>query len=152
MSSTTHHDELENAPILRSLRREDPFATPTQFFDQLPGRVQQRIRTETTPSPLRSLWVRFRIPAGAALAVTILAFLAWWPTNVQPSHPTMEVAEMGAMNSDPDSYEPDEHDLMAAYSDDPDLYTAVGNGFGTDELTAYLLNEDLSLDQLIEEL
>ena len=149
MRNNAHQDELKDAPILRSLHREDPFIVPSQFFDRFPAHVQQRIGRVETP-PLFS-WARLRIPAAAALAVAVLAILFWRPTSVQPSLPVTPM-EVASVPYDTDIYELNDHELMAAYSEYPDLYTEVGHGFGSDELTAYLLNEDLSLDQLIEEL
>ena len=48
----------------------------------------------------------------------------------------------------------DDHDLICGTlaEEDPDLNTRWAMGCGSDELTAYLENEDLSLEHLIEEL
>ena len=152
MQNGSQHDELDEAPILRSLHREAPFVTPPRFFDELPARVQQRILEETRPRPVVLWWTRFRIPAATMLAFGLVAAIVWWPRSGILETPDALVAEVELVGDELDRVDLDDHDLMAAYGEDPDLYSEVGHGLDSDELTAYLLNEDLSLDQLIEEL
>ena len=152
MQNGSHHDELDEAPILRSLRRETPFVTPPGFFDELPARVQQRILADVRPSSVALLWSRLRIPAAAMLALGLVAAIVWWPRSGTVGTPDAMVAEVELVGDELDRADLDDHDLMAAYGEAPELYSEVGHGLGSDELTAYLLNEDLSLDQLIEEL
>jgi hypothetical protein len=152
MQNGSHHDELDEAPILRSLHREAPFVTPPRFFDELPARVQQRILDETRPRPVALWWTWFQIPAATMLALVLLAAIVWWPRSGTMETPDAVVAEVELVGDELDRADLDDHDLMAAYGEAPELYSEVGHGLGSDELTAYLLNEDLSLDQLIEEL
>ena len=152
MQNGSQHDELDEAPILRSLRREEPFMTPPRFFEELPARVQQRILADVRPSTVALWWSRLRIPAATMLALVLVAAIVWWPRSGTLETPDALIADMELQGSELDRLELDDHDLMAAYGEDPDLYSEVGHGLGSDELTAYLLNEDLSLDQLIEEL
>lgn len=152
MQNGSQHDDLDEAPILRSLRREEPFMTPPGFFEELPARVQQRILAEVRPSTVALWWSRLRIPAATMLALVLVAAIVWWPRSGTLETPDALIADMELQGSELDRLELDDHDLMAAYGEDPDLYSEVGHGLGSDELTAYLLNEDLSLDQLIEEL
>jgi hypothetical protein len=152
MQNGSHHDELDKAPILRSLRREAPFVTPPRFFDELPARVQQRILEETRPRPVAAWWTRFQVPAATMLALVLVAAIMWWPRSGTVETPDALIADMELHAIELDRLDLDAHDLMAAYGEDPDLYSEVGHGLDSDELTAYLLNEDLSLDQLIEEL
>ena len=152
MQNGSQHDELEEAPILRSLHRKAPFVTPSRFFDELPARVQQRILEEARPRPAAIWWTHVRISAATMLALVLVAAIVWWPRSGTLETPDALIADMELQGSELDRLELDDHDLMAAYGEDPDLYSEVGHGLGSDELTAYLLNEDLSLDQLIEEL
>jgi hypothetical protein len=151
MQNGSHHDELDGAPILRSLHREAPFVTPPRFFDELPARVQQRIVEETRPGPVVPWYTRFRIPAATMLAMLLVAAVVWWPRSGTMETPDAVVAEVELVGDELDRADLDDHDLLAAYGEDPELYSEVGHGLDSDELTAYLLNEDLSLDQLIEE-
>ena len=152
MQNGSHHDELDEAPILRSLHREAPFVTPPRFFDELPARVQRRILEETRPRPAALWWTRFRIPAATMLALVLVAAILWWPRFGTVETPNAMIADMELQGSELDRLDLDAHDLMVAYGEHPDLYSEVGHGLNSDELTAYILNEDLSLDQLIEEL
>lgn len=148
-------DELRDAPILRGLSKDDPFAVPDGFFDRFPHAMQAHIAHREAGGVTRTTawWSALLLPRSiAAMAmISALVLVAWqiWPTTEEPA----VLAETAAI-------EPEELPWTAVNSDM--LYETLGEeGFSsvpmdlptdTDVLFAYLENEDLDLDLLTEEL
>lgn len=142
------NDELNDAPILRSIAQQDPFVTPDGFFERFPQDVQQHIQVATKRHPWLNVapWPRFAI--GSLAAVAIAAGLwSLWPAatmntdgfaTAQPE----ELLDAGV----------DEEMLFAALAAEEDLMEPVALPDDDAEVLAYLENEDLPLDQLIEDL
>lgn len=141
------HDELNDSPILRSIAKQDPFVTPDGFFDRFPQDVQQRIQTGTKRSTWFSTapWPRFAIGSLAAMLIAAVVWSVWPATPVNmdsfASAEPEELLDAGV----------DEEILFAALAQEEDLMEPVALPDDDAEVLAYLENEDLPLDQLIED-
>lgn len=146
-------DELREAPLLRSLSKEDPFVAPKDFFEFFPHAVQQaayqvdRERRRHTPlfgdvSPLRLFG-----GAAALLTVIIVAIISW-PSPVTPSATTTAEWTVDEMLYSDIDLEP----LYAETGAESDLMDVVSLPEDDQTVLAYLESEDLPLDLLIEEL
>jgi hypothetical protein len=143
-------NELNHAPQLRNRATENPFVVPDGFFDRFPQEVQQRIRTEARPGRgLRlggALWPRLAIGSLVAAAMVATVWTVWpaAPLNAHSiaSAEPEELLDAGV----------DEESLYAALAQEEDLMDPVALPNDNAELLAYLENQDLSLDLLIEDL
>lgn len=145
-------NDLSQAPLLRSLGKVDPFRVPNGFFDTFPQQIQQRI-TAKTNTKARSgnwlagpLWPRFALGALAALLIAAGTWLAW---------PAPDTASVGFASVEPEELLDTgvEDDLLyAALGHEDDLMDPVALSYDDAEVMAYLENENLPLDLLIEDL
>lgn len=144
-------NELGEAPILRSLRGTDPFVVPESFFDTFPHAVQQRALATAAPRSV-SPWRRILRPALAMGAVALIAIIGLrWPASA----PLEDPAPLAVQDWTPE-------DLVRSGVDIRSVQTLLGpeeSQMDVIELPdddhaviAYLENEDLPLDLLIEEL
>lgn len=147
MEPSRNTDDLKDAPQLRGISKSDPFVVPDGFFDQFPHVVQARVveegRKRTKPE-LR--WSPIWVPLVALVVLSIGVF--WWtrPVQVDQLADSITVDE----NTDLAILENVDNDqLYALWENDAPMGT-VDLPVGTDDLFAYLENEDLSLELLIE--
>ena len=149
MEPIDHTDELKDAPLLRSIPKHDPFIVPDGFFDHFPHAVQAMI-VEQQRTIAKPWWSRLAIPT-ISFGLIALLVLVWWmiPTNqpeLNTSVPELDEQTEFAVLDETDS------DLLYALFDTST--TPMGNvdlQLETEELIAYLDNENLPLDFLIEQ-
>jgi hypothetical protein len=153
MKDPTRTDDLHEAPLLRSIAKEDPFVAPKDFFEFFPHTVQQvayqadreQRRRPTLFGELSPL--RLFGGAVAILAVVITVIVAW-PTFTSTSPDLAAewtVEEMLYTDLD----------IELLYADSvpgSDLMDVVSLPDDDQAVLAYLESEDLPLDLLIEEL
>lgn len=156
MEARHEHDELKDAPILRSIPKVDPFVVPDGFFEQFPHAVQARIAQR------QGAWARFNgwigdlsLPlrlAGATAVIAVIASVAFFALRNAPSTDQALAAEITVAPTELDPSDVDEIELLAMMEDDPSFLNDAGDGLTADEMALYLENEELPLDLLIEEL
>ncbi len=152
MIDPNNMDDLKDAPLLRSIPQHDPFVVPDGFFDRFPQTVQARIAAQqpTSWSDRLVAMLRPRVWVGAVAVLAIVA-TTWslWPTGTPSATSAHGVA------IEPEellSTDVDDELLFAALASDEPLLDAVDLPLSDTELEAYLENEELPLDLLIEEL
>jgi hypothetical protein len=147
-------DSLSEAPLLRSIPKADPFVVPDGFFDRFPMQVQAAISAQ--PSGWRALLQRvreahtaWRVSAaaiGLALAVYVVKIALTGEARPATEYASNELSadELLALGVRDD-------DLIAAL---PDLGSEPGwaGSLSEEELSAYLEQDELALDLIIEEL
>ena len=148
MTTLDPNTELREAPVLRSIPKEDPFVVPDGFFEQFPHAVQQRITEKRERPSILSGWLR---PALAACAVVALVVIAWvlWP---KPASELPQIAVSTYETPDHVSDELEAEELFTALSTDDPLLAEVDLTLTDAELAEYIEQEELPLDLLIEEL
>ena len=155
MEPRNAHDELRDAPTLRAMPKVDPFVVPEGFFDRFPHQVQARIATPE--GSFARLW-RTLTEASMALQLAgitaVVAIVAGVVLINLPNTPD-PITDMTQLTVDPTEIsvdDLDDADVYAMLDDAPDLMADVGPDLTTEEMAAYLENENLPLDLLIEEL
>lgn len=153
MEHLDEHDALHEAPTLRGLSTHDPFVVPDRFFEHFPQAVQQRIAAEHAKRPSWSgpfNLTPWRVFAGslALVAVVVAAWVAWPISSPTP------IAEVN-MNIEPEEilYENVDTEMLFTVLEEEDgSLNTLGLSAVEEDLLAYLENEDLPLDLLIEDL
>lgn len=142
-------DDLKDAPFLRSIPKQDPFVVPEGFFERFPHIVQAKIVHEQR-NVLRGFWSSFAVPAISFGAAAVL-LLVWWMAPVPVSELSGTVPELDE-HAELAVLDLTESDLLYALLDS--AATPMGTvdlQMDTEELIAYLENEDLPLEYLIEQ-
>jgi len=152
MIDPNNKDELKDAPLLRGIPEHDPFVVPNGFFDRFPQTVQARIAAQQPKawSDRIAALLRPRVVVGGLAFLAVLA-TTWtlWPSIA----PAGTVALGAAVEPEEVlSTDLDDELLFAALASDQPLLDAVDLALSDTELQAYLENEELPLDLLIEEL
>ena len=155
MEPRNAHDELKDAPTLRAMPKVDPFVVPEGFFERFPQQVQARIAKPQ--GSFARLWRVFtEAPpalrlAGITAVVALVAGVVYFNlTNAPEQAPT--IAQINVEPNEIDLDAIDDADLFAMIDEEPEPMTQVGADLSTEEMEAYLENENLPLDLLIEEL
>lgn len=132
-------------PLLRSIPKADPFHVPDGFFDKFPQVVQQRVQgvTGTRIRTTITWWPRIAIGSLGVLAVVLSVWLVRPASSATPilTAEPEELLENGL-----------EEDLLLAATAHVDLLEPVALPDDDAVVMAYLENEELPLDLLIEEL
>lgn len=150
MEHTNGPDELRDAPLLSKLRGSDPFVTPEGFFERFPQEVQQRIRSRerggwSLRPKFRPVWVIGTTVMGLLMAVLVLLR--------EPTSPTLQAREeLPAMPDELvlDSWDDDQ--LLAEIVSEEGTVTGVAHDLDAEELAAYIEQEELPIDLILEEL
>lgn len=152
MELKDERDELDQAPTLRRLKGHDPFVVPTGFFDAFPHAVQQRATSRIATD--RSVWTLRRaimpIIATGVIALVVVLISRWSPNaTTAPTSPALtldwtaeELVRSGV----------DIRSVQTLVGPDEGLMDVVQLPADDNAVLAYLENEDLSIDLLIEEL
>ena len=148
MGIPDHNDELRDAPVLRSIPKTDPFVVPDGFFERFPHALQQRISEQRGRSPVLGGWLRPAIGALAVLAVVVITWFLWPKSTSDLPRIAMSTYEQPEHVSD----DLDAEELLAALSTGDPLLAEVDLALTETELAAYVEQEELPLDLLIEEL
>ena len=149
-------DGLEETPLLRGLPKTDPFVAPDGFFDQFPASVKQRIAHGAKRSRWSDLfpfhWLNWQVALLAGMLVVGLVVWSLRPSAGPALDPSLALDAPEAMPDELNMDDLDDSEIWAMYANDPDLLTSVGHGFDAEELEAYVLNQELPVELLIEEL
>lgn len=89
-------DELKNiAPELSKLKKEQPFGTPKNYFDDFSARMHTKIEQEKQPvAPKRPRVIQLLKPAfGLAASFALIFMLVYVPVKLFVSQGPTEVAE-----------------------------------------------------------
>ena len=148
------HDELKDASFLRSLPKADPFVVPEGFFERFPHQVQAQVGASKN-----SLFIEWIARTSLALRVAgitaVLALVTATAFLLLREGPVAQEAFAAGITVSPNELDLDiinEHDLFAMIDDAPELMSEAGEGLSSDEMAAYLENEEIPFDLLIEEL
>ncbi|MBK8497963.1 MAG: hypothetical protein IPL52_03890 [Flavobacteriales bacterium] len=156
MEARDTHDELKDAPFLRSLPKVDPFVAPDGFFDRFPSTVQARIAMRPSAMVVLREWMarstvaaRF---AGIAAVVAVIVTAFYFTLRQGPTSESTVVAELAIAPTEIDLDAMDESDLYVLLDEAPEPFSQAVDGLSHEELAAYLEHEELPLDLLIEQL
>ncbi len=153
MLSDNDTDDLGNAPLLKSIPKLDPFVVPDGFFDRFPHQVQARI-AHTDQRTSSSLWLRLsRAPALiGSLGTLLLVGLVWWAWPTEGPDPVAIIPETSLESDLTVLDELDDNQLYALWEGNAPPLSEIDLQLDTDDLIAYLENEELPYYLLAEEL
>lgn len=144
-------DELRDAPVLHSLRGKDPFVVPDGFFDSFPHAVQQQALAKVAPRPLAP-WRRILRPALILGSLALIAGLAVrWPAPA-PNDTSALLTVQDWTPEDLVRSGVDIRSVQTLLGPDESLMDVVELPDDDHAVIAYLENEDLPFDLLIEDL
>ena len=152
MEHTNGPDELRDAPLLSKLRGSDPFVTPEGFFERFPQEVQQRIRSrERGRWSLRPVFRPAWVIATLMVAVVVTVFMVMR----EPTAPDLQAElteEPATMPDELDLDSWDDDQLLAEIVSEEGTVTGVAHDLDAEELAAYIEQEELPIDLILEEL
>lgn len=153
MEHSDEPNELTDAPFLRSVAKSDPFVVPEGFFDRFPHTVQQQALSGNRGSE-RSVpgWQRLLRPALAIASIALVATAALLWMERPEATPAPVAEDTHWSESDLLHADMDVELLYTEFHPEADLMDVVHLPKDDDAVLAYLDNEDLPLDLLIEEL
>ena len=138
-------EELKNiAPNLHKLPKQDAFSTPENYFDELPGVIQDRILSQNKKSIFQ--WtlptLKFAIPVAGVIVVALMYF----------SKPTSDIEQ--ATQNEMTAYVDQQMDMefdetLLAEELNTDNTTITEEASSVEE---YLLSDDIEEDLLREEI
>ena len=151
MGTNDELDDLRSAPTLRSLKGSAPFVVPDGFFEAFPHAVQQEALAQAAPRSFNP-WRRVLRPVLALGAVALIAILGLrWPASA----PLEEPAPLAVQDWTPEDLERSGVDIRSVQTllgPEESLMDVIELPDDDHAVIAYLENEDLPLDLLIEEL
>lgn len=156
MEARDTHDDLKDAPVLRSIPKVDPFVVPDAFFDRFPTAVQARVAARPGTLVVLREWIArstmaARVASIAAVAAVIAtAFFFGLRHDAPVADGSLAEATIAPTEIDLEAI--DENDLYVLLDEGTVTFAEAGDGLSHDELAAYLENEELPLDLLIEQL
>lgn len=149
MEARHEHDELTNAPLLRSIPKVDPFVAPDGFFERFPHQVQASIaKGERRPSLGNWLAWRWRYAAIPALVAALVIMLS--QDRGTPGTAPSESEAFAGYDEEVLFLTADEHELFALQEHAPLPFQELAADWHADELASYLHAQELPLDLLIE--
>ncbi len=71
----------ENTPELSNIKKENPFRTPSHYFDDFSARLQMKLETETTviPAPKNRIIQLLKPAISLAASFALIFLLVYWP-------------------------------------------------------------------------
>lgn len=126
-------DELKNiAPELSKLKKEVPFSTPKNYFDDFSARMQSRLETETqTPTKQKTRVITFLKPLiGLAASFALIFMLVHIPLK---SFISSEINQVGT-NSETITANPEMLDIMQNL-DESSFFALLNETENTDAFT-----------------
>ncbi len=126
-------------PQLSEIKKENPFGTPDNYFDDFSARLHARLEAEKKVVPTKqSRIIRFIKPAiGLAASFALVALLVYWPVKMYLS------TEIADNNIQPYSYEEEFSSMVVESIDENSFFTLLGEQedgieFSEEDLMSYV--------------
>lgn len=122
-------------PELSQIKKENPFGTPKNYFDDFPARLQVRLEEEQMVAPSRKpRIIQFIKPAiGLAASFVLVALLVYWPVKLYLTNNNLQS----------DLYEEEFSSMVIETIDDDSFYALLDNSengieFSDEDLLSYV--------------
>ncbi|HQV52358.1 MAG: hypothetical protein IPI00_03445 [Flavobacteriales bacterium] len=153
MQNDHSKNEFNDAPLLRSIPKQNPFVVPNGFFEQFPHQVQSHIVAAKAQGSAPA-WSRLLSKPAliGSISMILMALLSWWiwkPTDQAPEIAQQKIAQEAEILVVEDL---DDQDLSALFANSDNTMADVDLSMDDEVLIDYLENENLSLYFLTEEL
>jgi hypothetical protein len=138
-------------PQLSEIKKENPFGTPNNYFDDFSARINARLEAEEKDIPTKkNQFIRFVKPAlGLAASFVLVVFLVYWPVKLYLS------AEIADNDFQPSLYEDDFSNIAVESIDENSFFALLeepGNDikFSEEDLMSYV-SANISEYEIYEE-
>jgi len=142
-------EELKNiAPTLFSIKKEDGFSVPKNYFEALPSKIQYRVTETIEPSLVEKLWMLLNYKALIpATLVLVIGFFSWnyFNQNIEFQPLTSEEISMAILEEE--FYV--EEDLIVEALLKEDYFEETTSD---DDVIEYLLDNDVDLSSIYDEM
>ncbi len=138
---------MENKYNIEDLKKENQFAVPTSYFEELPLRINQR-KTNTNNRTLFSakLWYKFLAPTFVVIVLFVGYFM--YQNNENDAVLTNQQLSKNIINHE--LVEFDEELIYEVYTETAN--TPNANATQDEEIIDYLINDNININQITEEL
>lgn len=77
-------------------KKKNIYKVPEGYFDELPGKIQAKIHSETNEKPSKQIWLNTSVRYAVAAAIVLL--IAWWgifrPSTIEIADPDKLLSEI----------------------------------------------------------
>ena len=146
-------ESLNISPRLTKIKRGNPYSVPENYFEELPGRIQEAIHIQKETEPVKSFIFRFIRPQLAiAASIIIFAMLGYLGYKSIYSHKSSIELTSGEIAEYVEYYSSEiDEDLFIELLDEDKLPKA--NFFDlSDEIITYLVDENIDYQSIVEHL
>ena len=136
------------APNLSKIKKENSFKVPDNYFDDFPTIIQEKISTKPSFFLSKYLFFIFRPQVIAAFSLIVIfvvsysVFNSHQKTNMLSSTDLTEYFEQNLSDYDEDL-------LIDLIVNDPDIDISNNSDKDNDEITDYLINNDIDYSTLV---
>ena len=145
-----------NKPDLENLSKEAPFVVPEGYFDNLPGRLMEKIHEENKKQEQKNsirLNTFFNPQLSIAASLILFAILSYFTiTYVLNSKHKQDTSQYFAELVENEIEDYDLLLLMEALDEANNFYLEEYNIELDEEIIDYLVSEEIDIEQIIEEL
>ena len=152
---TTDNEELKKiAPHLHKIEKKEVFSTPDNYFEKLPGQLQDKINARIKP---KKYWVADYKIALAAASIFVFIFVGIRYFSSTTSVPTKEIATSEMVREFDTLYLASADEIeLADQLDDESLESAsqqieAGSEISTSEIEDYLISDNIDIATITNE-
>lgn len=147
-------DESSNiSPRLTKIKRRNPYSVPENYFEELPGRIQEAIHVQKETEPVKPFAFRFIRPQLAiAASIIIFAMLGYLGYKSIYSYKSSIELTSGEIAEYVEYYSSEiDEDLFIELLDENKLPKANFSDL-SDEIITYLIDESIDYQSIVEQL
>lgn len=136
---------MQNGNNIEQLKKENQFLVPANYFEELPQHIQAK-RNQIKPNTVFSTNWYYKILAPTMLVITLFASYYIYQNNTTTELTAQEISEVII---DQELIQIDEEMIYEVYAE-----TATTNQTGSEneEIIDYLINDNISINLILEEL
>ena len=145
-------DELEaNAPTLLSIGKSNSFAVPSDYFDDLPTRIQDRVQKSSSNSSITE-WLLLLIKPRFAFPMIVILFLAFAGINFMNKNAELNaIAPPNELSLEDHLYYIEESEIIEQLSEKMSRDNSIQSE-NENNIEDYLLDNDVDESNLNNEL
>ena len=149
MENQYNNNENNSGDLFKDRNRQNVFQTPDDFFEKLPGKISDRIRSDVPVSTSTVFTTPKLIGIAACLAVVIIAGM-FYVNTLNDQHATATVWSYDDLIGS--GIQMDEGLILEAYEPESATGNIDKNGNETQHLQDYLIENNTDISLIINEL
>lgn len=136
---------MQNKNNIEQLKKENQFSVPANYFEDLPQQIQAR-KNQTKPNIIFSTNWYYKILAPTMIVITLFASYYLYQNNTTSELTPQEISEV-IINEE--LIQIDEEMIYEVYAETATLHQ---NESENEEIIDYLINDNISINLILEEL